>query len=98
MQRTIRKVILKASEMVREYYYSVFPDIEVRKRLESSPGSLAIEPINICNANCIFCAYQYQKRPKQRMADRVFEKAIRDYVELGGGDLYLAVVVGDPLL
>jgi MoaA/NifB/PqqE/SkfB family radical SAM enzyme len=32
------------------------------------------------------------------MLDSVFQKAIEDYVEIGGGDLAIACTVGDPLL
>lgn len=59
--------------------------------------ALTIETVNICNANCIFCGYQYMKRKKQLMGDETFKKAIGDFVMIGG-DLHLTVVVGDPLL
>ncbi len=93
-----KEIIRKASEIIREFYYSLLPDIEFLKKLENSPKCLAIEPINICNANCIFCAYQFQTRKKQRMDDWTLEKTIAEYIGIGGGNLYWAVVVGDPLL
>lgn len=60
--------------------------------------SLTIEITNICNANCIFCGYSFMKRKKQIMGEKIFRKAINDFVTTGGGDLHLTVVVGDPLL
>ena len=32
--------------------------------LSAKPTHLGIEVANICNANCVFCAYQYVERPK----------------------------------
>lgn len=94
----IKKAAYRLSRSVREYYYSVFPDSELVDRLESRPPALAIETINACNANCIFCGYQYQERPKKVMKEETFRKSVDDYVALGGGNLAIAVVVGDPLL
>ena len=34
------------------------------------PSNLNIEPTNICNANCIFCAYQYPER--SRLINEIF--------------------------
>lgn len=76
-------------------------DEQFRKKLsmiELRPYNLHIELTNICNANCIFCAYQYQKRPKVLMEDRVFFKTLDDYCAIGGGELMLKTTVGDPAL
>lgn len=62
------------------------------------PATLQIELTNLCNANCIFCAYQYQTRPHSFMSDKVYYKALNDYCAIGGGALMLEVIVGDPLL
>ncbi len=66
--------------------------------LARRPLSLHIETTNICNANCIFCAYQYQKRPKIVLRNEIFEKALNEYCDIGGGELQLEVTVGDPLM
>jgi radical SAM protein with 4Fe4S-binding SPASM domain len=65
---------------------------------EIGRGCFTIEPINVCNAKCTFCAYQYQTRKMQVIADSVFKKALEDYVAIGGGDLGISCTVGDPLL
>ena len=57
---------------------------------------LYIETTNVCNANCIFCAYQYQTRPHIFMTDEIYEKVLDEYCEIGGGDFMIEVVVGDP--
>ena len=38
------------------------------------PFELHLELTNLCNANCIFCPYQFQERPTGFMSDEVFER------------------------
>lgn len=64
--------------------------------IEARPWNLHVELSNICNANCIFCAYQYQKRREEIMAETVYLKTLDDYCAVGGGDFMLTVSVGDP--
>lgn len=66
--------------------------------IKSRPWNLHIELTNLCNANCIFCAYQYQSRPIAFISDSIYKKILDDYCAVGGGDLMLKVVVGDPLV
>jgi MoaA/NifB/PqqE/SkfB family radical SAM enzyme len=66
--------------------------------LPRSIPSISIETTNICNANCIFCAYQYQTRPRGVMSMDLFRKVIDDYADLGGRVLSLTPTVGDPLV
>lgn len=68
------------------------------KLMEKRPWNLHIELTNICNANCIFCAYRFQKRNRMIMSDEVYSKALSDYCALGGGELRLESCVGDPLV
>jgi len=96
MSNFFNKIKNKISILVRQYYYSIFPDVQFFKEMKKL-RALTIETVNICNANCIFCGYQYMKRKKQLMGDETFKKAIGDFVMIGG-DLHLTVVVGDPLL
>lgn len=65
---------------------------------EERPWNLHIETTNACNADCVFCGYQYMERPKKIMTMEVYEAALSQYVAMGGGDLLLEVVVGDPIL
>ena len=48
------------------------------------PDILYIETTNTCNANCIFCAYQYDKRPKTTMPFELLSKAVNEYKLAGG--------------
>lgn len=88
----------RAWRLLRESYYCRFPDFTLLQLMERRPPGLTIETCNICNANCVFCAYQYQKRRRQVMSDDTFKKAIRQFVDLGGGGLGLTPMLGDPLL
>lgn len=65
---------------------------------EQRPWNLHLETTNACNADCVFCGYQYMERPKKVMSMEVFEIALAQYLDIGGGDLLLEVVVGDPVL
>ncbi len=60
--------------------------------------SLSIETTNHCNAKCVFCAYKYLKRPKGIMDESLFSKIIEEYADIGGGELNLTPMVGDPLM
>lgn len=68
------------------------------RALEDRPWNLHIETTNACNADCVFCGYQYMERPKKIMTMEVYEAALAQYLAIGGGDLLLEVVVGDPIL
>lgn len=62
------------------------------------PFELHLELTNLCNADCVFCPYQFQQRKTEFMSDRVFEKALRDFVNAGGGSVGLTPIVGDALI
>jgi radical SAM protein with 4Fe4S-binding SPASM domain len=62
------------------------------------PFELHLELTNLCNANCIFCPYQFQERETGSMSDEVFHKAVADFVACGGGSVGLTPIVGDALI
>lgn len=62
------------------------------------PRHLSLEVTNLCNANCTFCAYQYQTRPIKFMPLELFKTAIDQYAAVGGGPLGLTPIVGDALI
>lgn len=66
------------------------------KALEKRPWNISIELTNICNSNCIFCAYRYQTREKMIMKHETFLKVLDEYCEIGGGELMFEVTVGEP--
>ncbi|MDZ4401087.1 radical SAM protein [Prosthecobacter sp.] len=67
-------------------------------RLSAAMGNVNIETTNICNAKCVFCAYQYQTRPTGVMDMDLFRKIMADYIECGGGNLGFTPTVGEPLV
>jgi MoaA/NifB/PqqE/SkfB family radical SAM enzyme len=66
--------------------------------MAARPYELHLELTNLCNANCVFCPYQFQMRPHAFMSDEVFEKAVADFVASGGGSVGLTPIVGDALI
>lgn len=70
----------------------------LRHNGRNRPIYLRLETVNTCNNDCVICAYGSQTRTKQIMPRDVFEKAIGDYVELGGGFLSFTPLVGDFFL
>ncbi|CCG41377.1 radical SAM protein [Magnetospirillum molischianum] len=71
---------------------------ELVAHLEQRPMKLAVETTNICNANCIFCAYQFQTRAQGVMAPDLFHKIVNDFAALGGGCLELTPSGGEPFV
>jgi hypothetical protein len=72
-----------------------------------TPKTLFVETTNICNADCVFCAYPDQAgfRPgKGVMKDELFEKSLREYKampELKTGkpkQINFTPLVGEPLV
>lgn len=66
--------------------------------MAARPFELHYELTNLCNANCVFCPYQFQERPIEFMPDEVFDKALQDYIAEGGGSVFLTPIVGDALI
>lgn len=59
------------------------------------PYILQIETTNTCNANCIFCAYQYDKRPKTTMPFELLSKVVNEYKLAGGGKINFSPFAGE---
>jgi MoaA/NifB/PqqE/SkfB family radical SAM enzyme len=70
----------------------------LRKDGSNRPIYLRVETVNTCNNDCMICAYGDQTRPKEVMPQSTFEKAVRDYADLGGGFLSFTPLVGDFFL
>ena len=69
------------------------------EKLENQPPRvLKVELNNVCNANCVFCGYQYELRAKGKMSDELFERSLKEYVAMGGKRLSYIPIVGEPLL
>ncbi|HEY6320416.1 MAG TPA: radical SAM protein [Thermoanaerobaculia bacterium] len=66
--------------------------------MASRPFELHLELTNLCNANCVFCPYQFQQREVSYMPEDVFHRAVGDFVDCGGGSVGLTPIVGDALI
>jgi len=62
------------------------------------PLFLHIETVNICNLRCLICPFEKMTRKQETMSMDVFEKAINDYISLGGGDVIMTPQIGDVFL
>jgi radical SAM protein with 4Fe4S-binding SPASM domain len=91
VQRVLRR---KAESLVGRLY----PLGETLSAMALRPFELHLELTNLCNANCVFCPYQFQERDIQRMPDDIFAKALADFVDCGGGSVGLTPLVGDALI
>lgn len=68
------------------------------RQLEThAPDTLHFNITDICNARCSFCISRLVK-PDGIMSMQVFEKALADYVEMGGGNICFNPLTGEPLL
>ena len=74
------------------------PVIFFRKILEHRFLGLGMEITNICNANCTFCAYRFQKKKKSVITSKNFEFIVDQYALSGGGPMTFTPTVGDPLV
>lgn len=81
-----------------EIYYFYFPNSKLVIQYTKKLTLLNIETTNICNANCVFCAYQYQERAQKFMDINLYHNIVDQYIALGGKELSLIPVVGDPLV
>ncbi|HXZ30703.1 MAG TPA: radical SAM protein [Terriglobales bacterium] len=76
----------------------LYPLEKTLERMAARPFELHLELTNLCNANCVFCPYQFQERQIQFMSEEVFYKAVGDYIDTGGGSVGLTPIVGDALI
>lgn len=65
---------------------------------KNRPVMLIVETVNICNNDCLICAYGQMTRSKQTMEMPLFAKVLEDYRAMGGGALSLTPMLGDILL
>lgn len=93
-QKVARVVRRKADAFAGRFY----PLQNTLKAMALRPFELHLELTNLCNANCVFCPYQFQERKVQFMSDEVFHKAVGDYINCGGGSVGLTPIVGDALI
>lgn len=68
------------------------------KKCIPTTTAINVEVTNICNCNCLFCAYSKMTRNKGIMELELFKNVIEQAVELKIGTFGLTPIVGEPLL
>jgi radical SAM protein with 4Fe4S-binding SPASM domain len=97
LQRRLANAARRGKKVLKDLVGRALPG-EDREIFELRPFGLQLEFTNLCNANCVFCPYELQTRPHETMSDAVFEKAVADFVAIGGGSVDLTPAVGDALI
>jgi MoaA/NifB/PqqE/SkfB family radical SAM enzyme len=106
------KDILSKTVMGREcllFGKRTFADIRTLLRLMKNwkdkeciwPNNMNIELTNVCNANCIFCAYQYQnqwRKSKGIISNCTFQNAVDSHSSNGGKFISLTSPAGETLI
>lgn len=61
-------------------------------------GGVTMMTNNICNADCVFCAYRFNEEPKETMSLELFKRALDETLTLGHlGTVVFTPVAGEPL-
>jgi radical SAM protein with 4Fe4S-binding SPASM domain len=89
------RVLLRKADSLAGRLYPLGATLEA---MAQRPYELHLELTNLCNANCVFCPYQFQDREVQFMPAEIFRKAVDDFVACGGGSVGLTPIVGDALI
>lgn len=94
-----RREALRAAELAEtdEFKALILRD-PMSREVPKAPLILRIEVTNLCNANCVFCTYQFQKREIQAIGFDTVRTAIDQYAALGGQRVSFTPVVGDSLI
>lgn len=94
----LEKIQRVATRKLEALVGRVIPLEPTLQAMADRPYELHIELTNLCNANCIFCPYQFQARPTDFMDEGVFEKSLADFCRVGGGSVFFTPIVGDALI
>jgi radical SAM protein with 4Fe4S-binding SPASM domain len=91
----VQRVLRRKADSLIGRLYSLDDTLDA---MALRPFELHLELTNLCNANCVFCPYQFQQREIQRMPEEIFAKAVADFIDCGGGSVGLTPLVGDALI
>lgn len=64
----------------------------------TSPVFIYIEPTNICNAKCIYCAYQFYDAKKGNMTIETLDKVLKESKSIGIDSINLTPFAGEILV
>lgn len=83
------------------YWLKVFANyVAVRSNPKTGlwAQTIYVESTNICNARCAFCAYPQMERPKATMPLDIFKSVVEQWTALGGDEVDVTPIVGDPFV
>ena len=69
-----------------------------RRRSALAPTDVNLEPSNLCNADCVFCGYQFQMRSHKEMPIELGNQIISKAKHAGAKRIGFTPVVGEPLV
>jgi len=105
LKRLLRKMIsILANSVSAGLNPILFPAFISREKFNSYqykelPRKAIFNTVNICNADCVFCAYQYKRDESLTMDNQIFQEFARQYAKLNPrGWITLSPTVGDPLV
>src|SRR5258708_1298839 len=62
------------------------------------PKWLYFELVNTCNADCVFCAYRYDKREKRTLSTDAISRAADQFKRMGGKNIGLSPTFGETFV
>lgn len=83
---------------IKNYLKSFLKNKNWIEKENDPPMTLSFQTTNICNANCIFCGYQFDKGSKGFLNNDIFKRALKEYIDIGGKNVALAPMTGEPFL
>jgi MoaA/NifB/PqqE/SkfB family radical SAM enzyme len=94
-----RRVARKLVTGARDRWLAATHDVQdTLRKATVLPNRVDFETANVCNANCVFCAYQFQERPTGVMDIALYRRLIAETAALGVPAVGFTPLVGDPLV
>lgn len=93
-----RRIVSKVNRLLGKYFDLINGFKQVFLKKELVPVAIYIEPTNICNANCIFCAYQFYSAPKKNMEQETLKKVLDEASSLLINKVNLTPFAGEVLI
>jgi hypothetical protein len=87
-----------AAGAARRTYFLSLPTIRYFTGRMTNPEWLYLEFVNTCNADCIFCAYRFDPRPKLTLAFERIKSAAREFRSNGGKNIGLSPHHGETFV
>jgi len=97
----MKKIITIVRNKIKQKKFTLFLKEDYLDNIQKIvlPRKVLINTMNACNANCVFCAYQYKKDKPMKMTNELFQKIVKEYNNFDKDSFVsLSPTVGDPLV